>query len=41
MILLGTGGLYPQDGSYYQTYGPNNNPNKDLKWEEKHELIWE
>ncbi|HAT93374.1 MULTISPECIES: SusC/RagA family TonB-linked outer membrane protein [Sphingobacterium] len=38
LILLGTGGVYPQDGIYYQTYGPTQNPNPDLKWEQKAEL---
>ena len=38
LILLGTGGVYPQDGVYYQTYGPTQNPNPDLKWEQKAEL---
>lgn len=35
---LGTGGtyLYP-DGTWFQTYGPNKNPNPNLKWETKKE----
>ncbi|WP_240643080.1 SusC/RagA family TonB-linked outer membrane protein [Sinomicrobium pectinilyticum] len=42
MIILGTGGKYPvfdESGTpvYYQTYGPNRNPNPDLKWERKKE----
>ncbi|MGS2738173.1 SusC/RagA family TonB-linked outer membrane protein [Sinomicrobium sp. M5D2P17] len=42
MIILGTGGQYPifdenGDAVYYQTYGPNRNPNPDLKWEKKKE----
>lgn len=37
LVLLGTGGVYPQDGVYYQTYGPVQNPNPDLKWEQKAE----
>ncbi|MBE8713776.1 SusC/RagA family TonB-linked outer membrane protein [Sphingobacterium hungaricum] len=37
LILLGTGGVYPQNGVYYQTYGPSTNPNPDLKWEQKAE----
>lgn len=37
MVLLGTGGVYPQDGVYYQTYGPTQNPNPNLKWEQKAE----
>ena len=35
---LSTGGVYPQDGVYYQTYGASRNPNPDLRWEQKHEL---
>ncbi|MDH5825223.1 SusC/RagA family TonB-linked outer membrane protein [Sphingobacterium faecium] len=38
LTLLGTGGVYPQDGVYYQTYGLTQNPNPDLKWEQKAEL---
>lgn len=38
LILLGTGGVYPQNGVYYQTFGPASNPNPDLKWEQKQEL---
>ncbi|MCX2678794.1 TonB-dependent receptor [Galbibacter sp. EGI 63066] len=38
LVTLGTGGVYPQDGVYYQTYGAARNPNPDLKWEEKHEM---
>ena len=37
LVLLGTGGVYPQNGVYYQTYGPTQNPNPDLKWEQKAE----
>lgn len=37
LITLGTGGVYPQNGVYYQTYGPNQNPNPDLRWEQKKE----
>lgn len=37
LILLGTGGVYPQDGVYYQTYGLATNPNPNLKWEQKAE----
>lgn len=42
LITLGTGGKYPifdEEGNatYYQTYGPNKNPNPDLKWEKKKE----
>ncbi|MBG6235539.1 TonB-linked SusC/RagA family outer membrane protein [Pedobacter sp. CAN_A7] len=38
-VTLGGGGkyLFP-DGVYYETYGPNRNPNPDLKWETKREL---
>ena len=38
-VTLGGGGryLYP-DGQYLETYGPNRNPNPDLKWETKREL---
>jgi TonB-linked SusC/RagA family outer membrane protein len=38
VVTLGTGGVYPQDGVYYQTYGPGRNPNPDLKWEQKQEI---
>ena len=37
LIRLGTGGVYPQNGTYYQTYGIASNPNPDLRWEEKAE----
>jgi len=37
LVTLGTGGVYPQDGVYYQTYGAARNPNPNLKWEEKRE----
>lgn len=37
LITLGTGGVYPQNGKYYQTYGISRNPNPDLKWEQKAE----
>ncbi|RZK80467.1 MAG: SusC/RagA family TonB-linked outer membrane protein [Pedobacter sp.] len=39
LVTLGTGGvyLYP-DGEYRETYGPNSNPNPDLRWEKKREL---
>ena len=38
-VTLGGGGryLFP-DGKYYETYGPNRNPNPNLKWETKREL---
>jgi hypothetical protein len=36
---MGTGGNYINpDGIWRQTYGPNKNPNPDLKWEKKAEL---
>ncbi|RXF70249.1 SusC/RagA family TonB-linked outer membrane protein [Arcticibacter tournemirensis] len=39
LVTLGTGGIYRYpDGKYYETYGPNKNPNPDLKWEKKEEL---
>jgi TonB-dependent starch-binding outer membrane protein SusC len=39
LVTLGEGGnyIYP-DGVWRQTYGPNRNPNPDLKWEKKEEL---
>jgi TonB-linked SusC/RagA family outer membrane protein len=38
-VTLGGGGkyLFP-DQVYYETYGPNRNPNPNLKWETKREL---
>lgn len=38
IITLSTGGVYPQGGVFYQTYGAARNPNPDLKWERKAEL---
>ena len=39
LVTLGTGGVYINpDGEYRQTYGPNRNPNPDLRWEKKKEL---
>lgn len=38
IVSLSTGGVYPQNGVYYQTYGASRNPNPNLKWEEKKEL---
>ena len=38
IVTLGTGGVYPQEGVYYQTYGPGRNPNPDLRWEQKQEI---
>lgn len=35
---LSTGGVYPQEGDYYQTYGAARNANPNLKWEEKKEI---
>ncbi|WP_299287708.1 SusC/RagA family TonB-linked outer membrane protein [uncultured Mucilaginibacter sp.] len=38
-VTLGGGGIYLfPDGSYNQTYGPNRNPNPNLKWETKREI---
>ncbi len=37
IVTLGTGGVYPQNGVYYQTYGPVRNPNPNLRWEQKAE----
>lgn len=37
LVTLSTGGVYPQDGVYYQTYGAARNPNPDLRWEQKAE----
>ncbi|OOQ57920.1 SusC/RagA family TonB-linked outer membrane protein [Mucilaginibacter pedocola] len=37
LITLGTGGVYPQNGIYYQTYGASRNPNPNLRWEKKAE----
>ncbi|MBK1440073.1 SusC/RagA family TonB-linked outer membrane protein [Parapedobacter sp. ISTM3] len=37
LVTLGTGGVYPQDGVYYQTYGAARNPNPNLRWEQKAE----
>ncbi|SEK21168.1 TonB-linked outer membrane protein, SusC/RagA family [Parapedobacter koreensis] len=37
LVTLSGGGVYPQDGVYYQTYGPARNPNPDLRWEQKAE----
>jgi len=37
LVTLGTGGVYPQEGVFYQTYGAARNPNPDLKWEKKGE----
>ncbi len=38
-VTLGGGGIYLfPDGTYNQTYGPNRNPNPNLKWETKREL---
>lgn len=38
LVTLGTGGVYLNpDGEWRQTYGPNRNPNPNLKWERKKE----
>src|SRR5680860_1855045 len=37
LVSLSTGGVYPQNGIYYQTYGAARNPNPNLRWEEKAE----
>lgn len=43
LVTLGTGGKYPvylqgdNEATYYQTYGPNKNPNPNLRWERKKE----
>jgi len=37
LVTLSTGGVYPQEGVFYQTYGAARNPNPDLKWEKKQE----
>ncbi len=38
LVTLSTGGVYPQNGIYYETYGPSRNPNPDLRWEKKREF---
>ena len=39
LVTLGTGNPYINpDGVWRQTYGPNRNPNPNLRWERKHEL---
>lgn len=37
LATLGAGGQYLNDGIWFQTYGPNKNPNPDLRWEKKKE----
>ncbi|GGZ30592.1 SusC/RagA family TonB-linked outer membrane protein [Echinicola pacifica] len=37
IVTLSGGGVYPQGGIYYQTYGDSRNPNPDLRWEKKRE----
>ncbi|MEP0710917.1 MAG: SusC/RagA family TonB-linked outer membrane protein, partial [Algoriphagus sp.] len=37
LVTLSTGGVYPQEGIFYQTYGAARNPNPDLRWEKKKE----
>lgn len=39
LVTLGGGGIYRYpDGVYRETYGPNRNPNPNLKWEKKDEI---
>jgi TonB-linked SusC/RagA family outer membrane protein len=38
IVSLGTGGQYLNNGIWFQTYGPTNNPNPDLRWEKKKEF---
>ncbi len=39
LVTMGTGGNYINpDGVWRQTYGPNRNPNPNLRWEKKKEL---
>ncbi|HEX2534317.1 MAG TPA: SusC/RagA family TonB-linked outer membrane protein [Chitinophagaceae bacterium] len=39
LVTMGGGGFYRYpDGQYRETYGPNRNPNPDLRWEKKKEL---
>nr|GFC75350.1 hypothetical protein [Tanacetum cinerariifolium] len=39
VVRLGTGNQYlNDDGIWRQTYGPNNNPNPNLRWERKQEV---
>ncbi len=37
LVTLSTGGVYPQEGVFYQTYGAARNPNPNLRWEKKRE----
>jgi len=37
LVTLSTGGVYPQERIFYQTYGAARNPNPDLRWEKKRE----
>src|SRR5699024_8476970 len=37
IVTLNTGGVYPQNGVYLETYGPAKNPNPNLRWEKKRE----
>lgn len=37
LVTLSGGGVYPQEGVFYQTYGAARNPNPDLRWETKKE----
>ncbi|MGB3104596.1 SusC/RagA family TonB-linked outer membrane protein [Sphingobacterium siyangense] len=38
LVTLGTGGQYLNNGTWFQTFGPDKNPNPDLRWEKKSEL---
>jgi TonB-linked SusC/RagA family outer membrane protein len=38
LVTLGMGGQYLNNGIWFQTYGPNKNPNADLRWEKKKEI---
>ncbi|WP_025765255.1 SusC/RagA family TonB-linked outer membrane protein [Dyadobacter tibetensis] len=39
LVTMGTGGVYINpDGEWRQTYGPNRNPNPNLRWERKKEF---
>ncbi|SEA33476.1 TonB-linked outer membrane protein, SusC/RagA family [Chitinophaga terrae (ex Kim and Jung 2007)] len=38
LITMSTGGAYLQNGKWIQTYGPEKNPNPDLRWERKKEF---
>jgi TonB-linked SusC/RagA family outer membrane protein len=38
LTTLGPGGQYLNNGTWFPTYGPDRNPNKDLRWEKKEEM---